>query len=46
MKSRVLPFIVSVLASTIAVGAQAQSFQFQTDADYNSTDAEIGRAHV
>ncbi len=38
MKSRVLPFIVSVLASTIAVGAQAQSFQFQTDADYNSTD--------
>lgn len=38
MKSRVIPFIVSVLASTIAVGAQAQSFQFQTDADYNSAD--------
>ena len=38
MKSRVLPFVVSVLASTIAVGAQAQSFQFQTDADYNSAD--------
>ncbi len=34
MKSRVIPFVVSVLASTIAVGAQAQSFQFQTDADY------------
>ena len=34
MKSRVIPFIVSVLASTIAVGAQAQSYQFQTDADY------------
>lgn len=44
MKSRVIPFIVSVLASTIAVGAQAQSFQFQTDADYNSTD--LGPADV
>ena len=38
MKARVIPFVVSVLASTIAVGAQAQSFQFQTDADYNSAD--------
>lgn len=38
MKSRVIPFVVSVLASTIAVGAQAQSFQFETNADYNSTD--------
>lgn len=44
MKSRVIPFVVSVLASTIAVGAQAQSFQFQTDADYNSTD--LGPADV
>lgn len=34
MKSSVIPFVVSVLASTIAVGAHAQSFQFQTDADY------------
>ena len=44
MKSRVIPFVVSVLASTIAVGAQAQSFQFQTDADYNSAD--LGAADV
>jgi len=44
MKARVIPFIVSVLASTIAVGAQAQSFQFQTDADYNSTD--LGPADI
>ena len=44
MKARVIPFVVSVLASTIAVGAHAQSFQFQTDADYNSAD--LGPADV